>query len=118
MGRRTQKIQAGPSKDPQDMGEMLQRPMASKMAALPDTGVQRAKPPTNILTTGGADTPTTFLEALTEQDPQAPATKQDTASLLWELRQMSAADIDMVRTDVKAVEARTQATENTVLELQ
>ncbi|CAH2312168.1 Hypothetical predicted protein [Pelobates cultripes] len=36
MGRRTQKTQVGPSKDSQDIGEMLQRPMPSKMAALPN----------------------------------------------------------------------------------
>ncbi|CAH2321832.1 Hypothetical predicted protein [Pelobates cultripes] len=88
------------------------------MAVQPDTDTQRAKPPTNAHITGDAEAPTTFLEALSEQDPHVPATKQDIANLLRELQQMSAADIDRVRTDVKAVEARTQATENTVLELQ
>ncbi|CAH2295594.1 Catechol O-methyltransferase [Pelobates cultripes] len=88
------------------------------MAVQPDTGTQRAKPPTNAHITGDAEAPTIFLEALSEQDPHAPATKQDIAKLLRELRQMSAADIDTVHTHVKVVEARTQATENTVLELQ
>ncbi|CAH2246989.1 Hypothetical predicted protein [Pelobates cultripes] len=103
MGCRTQKPQAGPSKDSHNIGAMLQRPMTPKMAAQPDTGVHKAKPPAALNATGDANVPTTFLEALTEQDPHA----QDIANLLRELR-----------SDVKAMEARTQVTENTVTELQ
>ncbi|CAH2306912.1 Hypothetical predicted protein [Pelobates cultripes] len=46
-----------------------------------------------------------------------PATKQDIADLLKEMRQMHAADMDLLRTEMQAVTARTQATEEDILDL-
>ncbi|CAH2305048.1 Hypothetical predicted protein, partial [Pelobates cultripes] len=48
--------------------------------------------------------------AMGDHDPQTPATKQDIANLLRELRQMTAADLGADRTEVQAVSARTQTT--------
>ncbi|CAH2283077.1 Hypothetical predicted protein [Pelobates cultripes] len=54
---------------------------------------------------------------MAERDPLAPATRQDIPNLLRELRQMSAADVDIVRTEVQIVTVCTQATEVEVTDI-
>ncbi|CAH2277120.1 Hypothetical predicted protein [Pelobates cultripes] len=119
MGRKTQKSQPGPSKESHNIGEMLQRPN-SKMATRPEAGEHRSDSQTGTTTPG--DSPImspamTPLEAMADQDPQAPATKQDIANLLRELRHMTAANLDAVCTKVQAVSARTQTMETEVQDL-
>ncbi|CAH2285781.1 Hypothetical predicted protein [Pelobates cultripes] len=117
MGCRSQKLQLGPSKESHDIGDMLQCHTASKMAARLENGANRPEPSAEPTTPGDTLTSTTLLEAMADQDPLAPATKQDIANLLWEVRQMLVADLHVVRNEVQVVSARTQAKEAVVQEL-
>ncbi|CAH2306151.1 Hypothetical predicted protein [Pelobates cultripes] len=118
MGRRSQKPPLTAGRGTQDIGDMLQRPMAPKMAtpaehtpASPDEGEQHG--------TGlEISTAPQATESLAGQDTQTPATKQDIADLLMEMRRMHAADINLIKTEMQAMTARTQATEEDILDLQ
>ncbi|CAH2223859.1 Hypothetical predicted protein [Pelobates cultripes] len=46
-----------------------------------------------------------------------PATKQDISDLLHKMRQLHAADLDLLKTEIMAVTARTQASEEDILDL-
>ncbi|CAH2313254.1 Hypothetical predicted protein [Pelobates cultripes] len=118
MGRRSQKPPPTAGRGTHDIGDMLQRPMAPKMAtpaertpASPDEGEQHG---------AGLEISTApqATESLAGQDTQTPATKQDIAILLMEMRRMHAADINLIKTEMQAMTARTRATEKDILDLQ
>ncbi|CAH2322158.1 Hypothetical predicted protein [Pelobates cultripes] len=118
MGRRSQKPPSTAGRGTQDIGDMLQRPMAPKMAtpaertpASPDEGEQHG---------AGLEISTApqATESLAGQDTQTLATKQDIADLLMEMRRMHAADINLIKTEMQAMTARTRATEEDILDLQ
>ncbi|CAH2296502.1 Hypothetical predicted protein [Pelobates cultripes] len=79
------------------------------MMARSDSGVNSMDSQVDSTASGDTISLTTLLEEMAEQDPLAPATKQDIANLLREL--------DTVRTEVQMVKACTQATEEEVLDL-
>ncbi|CAH2301624.1 Hypothetical predicted protein [Pelobates cultripes] len=58
-----------------------------------------------------------LIEREAERDVLAPATKQDILNLLQELRQKSNADLDLIRTEVQAVTAQTQASEEDITDI-
>ncbi|CAH2274506.1 Hypothetical predicted protein [Pelobates cultripes] len=101
MGLKSQRVLAGACTDTRDIGAMLQRQSSHKMAAVPDQ-----------------DTNSTCSEKVPEEstDPDAltPATKLDRSKLLLELKQMLAADMDLVRTELQAV---VQASEEEILDV-
>ncbi|CAH2318672.1 Hypothetical predicted protein, partial [Pelobates cultripes] len=113
MGRKSQRPTQNTSRNTQDIGDLLQRPMAAspdRTTASQDEGEQ-----------SGAEQEQSTAHPI--RDPQTnrtnitPATKQDIADLLKEMRQMHAADMDLLRTEMQAVITRTQATEEDTLDL-
>ncbi|CAH2315712.1 Hypothetical predicted protein [Pelobates cultripes] len=118
MGRRSQKPPPTAGRGTQDIGDMLQRPMAPKMA----TPAERtpASPDEEEQHGAGLEISTApqATESLAGQDTQTPATKQDIADLLMEMRRMHAADINLIKTEMQAMTARTRATEENILDLQ
>ncbi|CAH2318170.1 Hypothetical predicted protein [Pelobates cultripes] len=117
MGRKSQRPTQNTSRTTQDIGDLLQRPTAPKMAASPD----RTTASQDEGEQSGAEQE--LLTAHPIRDPQTnrtnltPATKQDIADLLKEMRQMHAADMDLLRTEMQAIITRTQATEEDTLDL-
>ncbi|CAH2292822.1 Hypothetical predicted protein [Pelobates cultripes] len=77
---------------------------------------QNAEEQSVDLPESSAAQPTTGTSA--SRDKHTPATKQDITDLLQEMRQMHAADLDLLKTEIQAVTARTQASEKDILDLQ
>ncbi|CAH2246063.1 Hypothetical predicted protein [Pelobates cultripes] len=115
MGRRSQK--PGACKDTQDISAMLQRPAAAKLAAEPECtdGSDCSEGPP------GEQLEPSCTQALQTEPARGkdltPATRQDIAELLLEMRQLHAADLELLKTDLTAVTARTQASEEAILDL-
>ncbi|CAH2283778.1 Hypothetical predicted protein [Pelobates cultripes] len=110
MGRQSQRPPQATSRDTQDIGEWLQKPMAPKMGASPDHTLvpqDEGEQPGDEQELSTAQ-PTKGI--LANRNKLTPATKQDIADLLMEMRHG-------MRTEIQAVNARTQASEEDILDL-
>ncbi|CAH2328360.1 Hypothetical predicted protein [Pelobates cultripes] len=116
MSRKSQRPAQNTGRTTQDIGDLLQRPMAPKMAASDRTTAFQEEGEQS-----GAEQEQSVAHPTREPQPNrnnlTPAIKQDIADLLNKMRQMYAAEMDMLRTEMQAVTARTQATEEDVLDL-
>ncbi|CAH2301406.1 Hypothetical predicted protein [Pelobates cultripes] len=109
MGRKFQRIATGVCRHTQDVSAVLQHTAAPKMAATPypDTSstCSEAAMEDNLHQQPSQDTQT-------DPDALTPATKLDIKNLLMELKQMSAADMALMKTEVQAVTDQVKTTED------
>ncbi|CAH2306047.1 Hypothetical predicted protein, partial [Pelobates cultripes] len=115
MGRRSQRAATGGGTNAKDISSMPQRPAEPKMAAISeqDTSSAGLEQPSGVLTD-----PQSHMDVQPDPDALIPATKLDIRNLLAELKQMSAVDMALLRTEVQAVTDRVQTTEEAILDVQ
>ncbi|CAH2302732.1 Hypothetical predicted protein [Pelobates cultripes] len=115
MGRRSQKPPPGANRDSLDISTMLQRPTASKMAIAPDSDNYLEDP--EETSENVKEPQQTHYPTADRRENLNPATKQDIADSLQGMRQMHAADLDSIKTEIQAVTALTQASEEDIQDL-
>ncbi|CAH2219531.1 Hypothetical predicted protein [Pelobates cultripes] len=118
MGRKSQKPHADASRYSQYKGVLLQRPAAYKMAALPEHDASSSSSESvfrdHVEPANGRQPPLSRLNP----DLLTPATKLDIKNLLMELKQMSAADMNLIRKEVQSVTTGVQASEEDISDVQ